>query len=62
MFIVGFIMLIGQGFIADLLIPQMKWVYPNQSQTNIANGSGIALNIVGFSLVISGIVIHLIYR
>ena len=62
-FIVGFIVLIGQGFIADgFLIPLMKSVYPNQLQTSIANGSGIALNVVGFSMVIAGMVVFLIYR
>ena len=62
MVIVGIGMIVGQGFIADLIIPLVTLAYPNASHANIANGSGIAINVVGYSMVIAGIAVFLIYR
>lgn len=62
MVIVGMGMLVGQTIIAGPFIAFMTFVYPNASSTTIANGSWIALKIVGFSLVIGGVIIFLIYR
>lgn len=54
---------VGQGIIGtSILIPLLAAILPNTPSNNIANGAGIALNIVGISMIIIGIILFFIYR
>jgi len=61
-FIIGFIIFVGQSIIGTALFHLLTYIFPATSPANMGNASWISVNIIGLFMIVVGVALFFLYR